>query len=199
MNHFMTLLHRLRVSRLCGQGNAVVFLLLIELFINVPSTAHSGGADVENEHRVKTAFIYQFTNYVEWPKDQRTLAATEPFLVTIIGNSPLVQELHNIAKAKTVKGRPIEIDHLQDSSKIRKSQMIIIAGSDDKALRDILERTKNMGALIISHADGFAKKGSMINFFIEDGRLRFEINRPALEEGQLQVSSQLLKLAKIVE
>jgi hypothetical protein len=38
----------------------------------------------------------------------------------------------------------------------------------------------------------------MVNFYLEENKVRFEINREAAARARLGISSQLLKLARIV-
>ncbi len=53
--------------------------------------------------------------------------------------------------------------------------------------------------LLVGENDGFAERGAHANFYFERNRLRFEINARATRESGLGVSSELLKLARIVE
>ena len=46
---------------------------------------------------------------------------------------------------------------------------------------------------------GFASDGACVNFYYEKKKVRFEMNTDALTLAKLQVSSELLKLAKIVK
>jgi hypothetical protein len=46
---------------------------------------------------------------------------------------------------------------------------------------------------------GFAKSGGMINFVLEDNRVRFEVNVKAAKDADLNISSRLLALARIVQ
>jgi hypothetical protein len=52
--------------------------------------------------------------------------------------------------------------------------------------------------LTVGDAEGFARRGGMINFTRRGSRLGFEINRSAVRRAGLDLSSQLLKLAELV-
>ena len=56
-----------------------------------------------------------------------------------------------------------------------------------------------MGILTVGETQGFAADGGVINFKLDDGRVRFEINVDAAEHEQLHISSKLLSLAQIVK
>jgi hypothetical protein len=66
-------------------------------------------------------------------------------------------------------------------------------------LREILNQTKSKNTLTISEQEGYAKQGTAINFIIVDSKLKFEANTKAIISAGLIASSQLLKLAVIVE
>ncbi len=56
-----------------------------------------------------------------------------------------------------------------------------------------------MSTLIVGDVAGFARRGGMVNLTKKGNRLRFEINRRAVESAGLRLSSQLLKLANLIE
>lgn len=156
-------------------------------------------AQVTDVHRVKAAFIYQFTKYIEWPDQYSVGVEQEAFLIEVVGDSPIFESLQELAKVKRVKDDPIKVVFVENISDLEPANFVIVNSSDESVLRRIREKLSGTGSVIISHADGFASKGAMINFFSEEGRLRFEINRGLVSEANLKFSSQLLKLARLVE
>ena len=52
--------------------------------------------------------------------------------------------------------------------------------------------------LVVGDSPGLAEKGAIINFVIEDNKVRFEVNPQAARQAHLQISSKLLRLAKLV-
>lgn len=173
-------------SKLLGSWAGAVFLLFVFIAPRVFA---------DDQHKVETAFIYQFTNYIQWPSE----VASENFVITVLGNSPIIEHLEELAKLKTVKGRKIAIHRALETQQIKKSEIVIITSADEKHLHEVTRKNREGGTLIITSSKGFAEKGAMINFIVNEGRLQFEINRSSLENAKLQISSQLLKLAKLVE
>jgi len=154
--------------------------------------------DLSRQAQVEAAFIYQFRNYITWP-DEAGAAETRDFIISIVGNEKILfQELEKLAKTKKMKNRSIEVHSTETISRLQKSDIVIVASKDPELLQDVVRKLKGERTLIVSHADDFAKKGSMINFFVEDDRLRFEINLSAIKKENLQISSQLLNLARLI-
>ena len=56
-----------------------------------------------------------------------------------------------------------------------------------------------MPILTVGETPRFIEQGGIVNFFLENGKVRFEINRSAAERSGLRISSRLLQLAKIVD
>ena len=52
--------------------------------------------------------------------------------------------------------------------------------------------------LLVGEEPGFAEQGGTINFFLDENKIRFEINIETAKQDQLKISSKLLSLAKIV-
>lgn len=162
------------------------------VFLGALPSSSEAGSHLDSTHKLETAFIFQFTNYIEWPETD-----AGPFVISLLGDDGLLPDLEELAKKKLVKGREIIVLFARDPSQLKASHIIVVHTDDEELLRLAVKR--NNGALIVSHSEGFAEKGAMINFFEDAERLRFEINRRAIEGQKLVVSSQLLKLARIIE
>jgi hypothetical protein len=50
----------------------------------------------------------------------------------------------------------------------------------------------------MSAAKDFGVAGIHINFYIEDDKLKFEINKSSIDSGKLKVSSLLMKSSKVI-
>lgn len=150
------------------------------------------------EYQVKAAFIYKFALFVEWPREALPDSST-PVTLGIFGKDPFGAVLEETLANQKIGGRSISILRLTDYQKIRKCQILFISHSETRRWPRIFEHLKTAPILTIGEAEGFAQKGGIINFFNADNKIRFEINHSAAKAHQLQISSKLLRLAKIVE
>lgn len=147
------------------------------------------------ENKMRAAFIYKFTSYFEWPKLQ------DHFLMTIIEDKEFFNLLSNTTQGKTVNDLPIEVQLLswEDVEKQNfNSNLVIFPKGNEIKIEQSLVRFKNLPCLTISFGNKLGTLGSMINFYTEDDHLRFEINKNAIDEHKLKISSQLLRLGKMV-
>jgi hypothetical protein len=65
-------------------------------------------------------------------------------------------------------------------------------------LAAILRETEGRPVLTIGDTDGFAQAGVILNLYTFDQRVRIEANTTAAARAGLRLSSQLLRLARIV-
>jgi hypothetical protein len=150
----------------------------------------------EPAEKLKTAFIFQFAKYIEWPDEQNATS----FSISMVGSSPMWNFLQDLAREKRIKEKAIELYNVTGVSELRRSHVVVLTDDNEETVTQVLRRTRGTHALLVGQGDGLASMGIMINFFITpEGRLRFEINRKAAEAEGLVISSQLLKMARIVE
>jgi hypothetical protein len=151
----------------------------------------------ENEQNIKVGFIYNFALFTEWPakvfKD-----ASSPLAVCIAGGKAAVQACEPLT-AKNILGRPVTVHALGDNATHNPCHIIYIDSKNKAEAADLLRRVSGPGVLTIGDLDGFCQLGGIIAFYRESNKLRFEINTDAAQRAGLKLSSQLLKLAKIVK
>lgn len=182
-----------------GRTLLVLGVLFLSPSHALAQSAAFGHAPSSEEYKVQAAFIYQFTKYIEWPAERGGKPDKGPFVLTVLDNPPLLLEFEAISRSKPAKGRAMEVRKASDLASLQSSHVVVVGAAEETRLREVMQKTKEASVLIVSAATGFAEKGAMINLFMEGDRLRFEINRTAIEAKQLRASSQLLKLARIIE
>lgn len=158
-------------------------------------SAQPAGADGAYEYDVKAAFVYHFTWYLQWPKTD----APEVFSIAVLGKSGIVAPLEEIARKKTVGGAPIVVRRCLDVSQIGRPRILFIARSASAQLPQVLEKIRGADVLTIGEEEGLGKRGVAVNFVERDGNIRFEVNEKLLKDSGIQIGSQLLKLAILVE
>jgi hypothetical protein len=63
------------------------------------------------------------------------------------------------------------------------------------SIDNLAKQIGNAPVLMVSKEDGYDPKNVMIGLVIQQGRVRFKINRTAAQANSLTFSSKLLKLA----
>lgn len=66
------------------------------------------------------------------------------------------------------------------------------------ALADhVIKKVKGKPVLTMSDHDNFMKRAGMLRLYLEDKKVRLQINQKLTDESDLTVSSKLLRLAEI--
>jgi hypothetical protein len=170
-----------------------------------PASLRAQNADNEREYAIKATYLYHFGSFIEWPKELAGGIGGK-FKIGVLGKSAVVSPLQQIAGTKKVRGLAIQVQQFKSADDIKACHVLFVsdAAEDDKnpdpeaRLKQALKQTKGKHILIVTEHEGLARKGSAMNFFIEENRVRFEINLEAARTEKLQISSNLLKLGKLV-
>jgi hypothetical protein len=149
------------------------------------------------EYEIKAAYLYNFLNYVEWP-DQSLPPAGGAITIGVVGENPFGPSLGPL-NGKQIKGRTVAVKEVSAPAELKACQILFISQSEKDRYPRILESVKDSRTLTVSEIDGFAERGGIINFIYERNRVRFEINAEAARSKGLTISSELLKLARLVK
>lgn len=145
------------------------------------------------EYQVKAAFLFNFLKFVEWPP----AANDVPWVIGILGHDPFDGVLEETVRSKIVNGHPVEVRHYARAADVNHCNILFIGRVDYERMGAQLQPLlQEAGLLTVGEAAGFLKAGGIINFYLLDNRVHFEI-RPALARSAgLHVSAQLLKLGR---
>jgi len=153
---------------------------------------------IDREYSIKGAFLYNFGRYVQWPAtafaDDRA-----PFVIGVLGADPFGTVLDEIANSAKVDGRTVVAKRFATLAEYSPCHILFISASaDGKVKTEAFAKLQNKGVLLVGDEAGLVLQGAIVDFFIENNKVRFEINVEAAKQQQLKVSSKLLSLAKIV-
>ena len=186
--------------------------LVLVLFAAVIAIGASDNAATSQEYQVKAAFLYNFIQFVDWP-EEKLADKDDSIIICIIGNDPFGTAFEPIIH-KQVKGKSVVIKRLESFEKLKNSagndkpesghgfealkkcHLLFICSSEQKNLKEIIDVVKDQPILTVSEMNGFLEAGGIINWFVEEKKIRFEINLAAAKQAGLEIRSNLLRLAK---
>lgn len=147
--------------------------------------------------QVKAAFLYHFTQFVEWPAGAFT-DSNNSVILGVLGEDPFGAILDETMRGKTVHEKPLVVKRFASLEEAVQSHILFISASEESRLPRLLMLLEQAQVVTVSDIALFAERGGMIALRLEDKKVRFDINVNAVERAGLKMSSQLLKLAKIV-
>ncbi len=156
------------------------------------------GATNDLEYAVKAEFLERFTRFIKWP-DTSFASAGSPFVVCVIGENPFGRYLADLIRQRHIQSRRAELRLIPGPDEIDGCHLLFVAHDERRNVTSIIKRTSGRPILTIGDTEGFAQAGVLINLYIEERNVRFEINVAAVKQSGLKFSSKLLKLARLVE
>ena len=153
-------------------------------------------SSVSGEYLIKAAYLYNFMKFIEW-QSEAFAAELSPINLCILGADPFGAALQSI-RDKTVRGRRIHIRHVNDVQEASGCHVLFISASEKGSLKQILAALKHSAILTVGEVERFAQQGGIINFILVENKIHFEINPEAAQQHGIKISSQVLRLAKIV-
>ncbi len=175
----------------------MTFRLITVVLVGISLGRAAHGQELD-EYQVKAAFLYNFAKFVEWPSETFK-TSHDPILVCVLGPNPFGGALENAIRGKSIDGRALAFRHVSSAEQANACHILFIGSAEGKRFRSLCGSLRPAGILTVGEEQGFATGGGVINFKLEGGRVRFEINVDAAEREQLQISSKLLSLAQIVK
>lgn len=168
---------------------SLFFILLITGGIQAQST-------VPPEYRVKAVFVYNFTQFIDWPKDAFEFAE-EPLIIGVLGNNPFGTNLEEAVESEKVGAHPIQVRYFKDVFELSKCHILYINLSQPDAVKNVINSLAGHSTLTIHDTEEFPQWGGMIRFFINESKINLEINTTAAKAAKLHISSKLLRVSKI--
>jgi hypothetical protein len=148
-----------------------------------------------DDHQVKAAFVLNFLKFVTWP----AAPADTPIEVVVVGADDFAKAITQASAGQQIAGRTIVVRAVRRAGDVGGSpQLLFIGASERDRLPVLLRQFEGRPVLTVGDATGYGSAGVVLNFYTSDSRIRFEANTTAAARAGLQISSHLLRLARIV-
>lgn len=149
----------------------------------------------QSNFKVYSGFIYHFTKYTQWPASMQS----GDFVIGVIGSEGMNKEMSSLAAQKKVGSRAIKVKSFATASEVERCHILFLPKEKSSDLSAVAAKAKSNNSLLVTESDGAAKNGSIINFIEANGKVRFELNLAAAKAHELKISSDLQRLAILVE
>src|SRR5689334_12052726 len=178
-------------------------ILIVALSVSLSwapeSIAQASDASESSEYLIKAGFIYNFAKFVEWPANAFA-QPDSPIVIGVLGTDPFGNTLDRIVEDKKVGTRGFIVRRYKwnkDLKELKECKILFVSASERAHIDEIVDSVKGLPILTVGETPGFAERGGVIRFTLEDNRVRFEVNVEAAHQADLNISSRLLTLAKI--
>jgi hypothetical protein len=147
-----------------------------------------------SEDSIKAAYLYRFTQYVEWPTPPNSA-----FTIVVIDAPAVASELSRLLASHPIHNAPAQVRSVDAMSDVGEAAIVYIGPEEPTRLRREVATLASRPLLIVTDNREGLPPGVTINFVKIDNHIRFEVSVPAAERAKLRVSSELLGVAARVE
>jgi hypothetical protein len=167
------------------------------LILSLPVHAKADSA-AASEFTIKAAIIFKIAKFVSWP-EQAFSGLSEPLTVCVKEGAPIAAALSTLS-GKSIHGRVFTVKNYSESLLIPNDCQILLVNSvRSERQTALLDTISSQPILTIGDNDQFIDQSSIIGLEIKQNRVQFVINVAASESAGLDISAQLLQLAKITD
>ena len=174
----------------------IIVITLIIITSNIFAQKHQ-----VNPYDLKAAYVVKICKFTNWVNESDRKNQT--FKIYTIGNSSDKKGLQ-IRTDIFINGRSIEVIHIESIDLIKDYSdvdAIYIYEVTNEELIEILKAVEQKNIITFSENEGFGGLGVIINFFIINNKINFEINRNAELKSKITLRSDLYRVkgVKIIE
>lgn len=145
--------------------------------------------------QVKAVFIYNFTQFVDWPSNSFSNNSA-PFIIGILGKDPFGSYMDSVVAGERFGSHPIEVHRFNSIREALNCQLLFINTTEPD---DAIKELQNRSILTVSDRKDFAAYGGMVRLFVENNKMKLQINLKAAKAANLSISSKLLRLADVIQ
>ncbi len=169
------------------------FRVFLCMFLPAGTSSGTLAASME-EYALKAAFVLNFIRFTQWP-DESFAGTDAPCRICVVGDRALEPAFRTL-DGKKVGARLLRVRFAGGTDDFRGCNAVFMGKDIGRfALSNIFTAVKDRPVLTIGETEEFIKRGGMIRFFVQEGRLRFEIDTKRAWQQHIKLSSRLLNLA----
>jgi YfiR/HmsC-like len=150
-----------------------------------------------SEYQVKAEILSRIAKYTRWP-DSAFADKNAPFVIGVLGRDPFSNHLEHAFEGQRVAERRIVFVRTTEAVGLGNAQLVFVAGRDEKVQEKSIAHFAGKPVLVVTDTMRGAELGAQVGFYLESQKLRFAISTSSAKKAGLEMSSELLKLAKIV-
>ncbi len=174
------------------------FYLAALIALGAPVGRAAAASDMGLEYRIKAAYLYNFTKFIEWPPPATPNAS---FVLGVVDPDGFAYNIvRESVNGKTMpNGRAIVVRRLisleADATTCNQIFVTRSSGLDVAQIRKTLE---GLPIVVVGETAGFAEQGGVIGFVLTGDAVHCEINLAGAQRAGVKLSGRLASIARLV-
>lgn len=149
---------------------------------------------VSLEFAVKASYLTKFGPFVQWPPS--AMPADAPARICLVGADPFGRAIDQAVQGQQIQGHPLVVVRLDavDAQTASTCQIMFVGKATTQPTAVSLSAAAGKPVLTVTDRSR-GVTGGMIEFVLDHGRVRFDVDDQSAEACGLQISAKLLALA----
>ena len=176
-------------------GTLLLATLAIAIVCGSPAGGPTRAAQEDlSEYILKGAFPYNFALFVSWPEDAFQ-EEDSPLVIAVFRDRAVEETIRDAFRGKVIRGQPVALKRI-DAEAVNSTHLLFVPHSEVEAFYEVQHAFAGQPVLLVGETRDFIEHGGVLNFFIENNRVRFEASQQNAEHARVALSSKLLTLAR---
>ena len=167
--------------------NIVIKRLFIAVLLTIAATP--AFSQVE---KFKALYVFNFAKNIGWSGSD----VNKDFVISVMGDEQLADELIKHSRTRTVGGRRVVVKIVNNVADATGSEMIYVSEKKTAAVASMVG--SNSRSVIICGRRGQCSSGAHISFYLDEGRLCYEISEQNIHKAGYNCSKKMLELGRQV-
>jgi hypothetical protein len=176
-----------------------LFLLLAIAWTGAIGDGAGPRTAVAPEYAIKAVFLFNLVKYADWLPESPLSDPSKPIVIAVIGDDPFGEALDEVVRDRSVRGRPLAIVRTSDVKTLKPVHVAFISASESGRAAELIGALAGRSVLTVGDTESTGRAGAVVNFVMAQGKVRFDVNAAAAKRGRIELSSQLLKLARRIQ
>ena len=123
---------------------------------------------------------------------------TAPIVIGVLGVDPFGAFFDETVRGETIRGRQVVVERYRRVEEATSCHILYIAQSESRRLETITSVLAGKPVLTVSDIEDSARNGAMIEFVIQNNKIKLRVNLNAVTPARLTLSSKLLRVADLI-
>jgi hypothetical protein len=156
----------------------------------VKPTPKKSTLSASEEYSKKSVFISTFGKNVIWPEKY----LGQKFIIGVVGDSPLFNEMKKSLEGKTMNGKIIEVRKFT-SANVTPVHILFIAHAEIGNFQKIKNALGINPVLLVTEEGEKGYANAHINFYLDENKVQYSLNKPLAEQAGLKVTQELVRFS----
>lgn len=143
----------------------------------------------DQEYDLKAQFIYNFAAYIEWP----IIYNGTEFVIGVAGDDAAVKKIKAVIGGKKVGGKKLKIEKYD---KVTNYHMVYVTSSSSSSFSSLKNEARKNKTILVTDDESLFDFGAHISFIMNGDKIRYALNKPAIEKIGLKVSTELMRFSE---